>query len=547
MKESKFLRGICYILIPIMIFLIAFSFFYELHRNYIDNNESYYIVEDEYGNIYYQEGDNEYLLAISSNEKEMLDLLSSMTFMNGLAPIIVPVATLILLCMLIFLVISIGHTRGKEEIDLNDLDRIPYEIVFLISGIIASGVIAVLEYTAYNEYELSLNMLIGNWTMAYLASYVIILLNVVTLVKRIKAKTLISSTILGMICKWCYVRLKKVKEEVYDNSSMTVKLIFGVILYIIAIFALPSILDGLGIILLFGLTIWIFYEIIRRINGIKNIEKQLELIYDGKRPENLKKENFTKDYYNMVSYVNDISNGFENAVEQGIKSERLKAELITNVSHDIKTPLTSIINYVDLLKNENIESEKAKEYIEILDNKSQRLKKLIQDLVEASKASSGNIKLNLENLSLSELINQSIGEFEDKFEEKKLSIIKNIPEKDIIIKADSRYMYRIIENLFENITKYALENSRVYIDISYAKENKVKVEFKNISKEKLNITEEELMQRFVRGEKSRTTEGNGLGLSISQSLTEIQGGEFKIVIDGDLFKAELEFEIEKNK
>lgn len=547
MKESKFLRGICYVLIPIMIFLIAFSFFYELHRNYIDNNESYYIVEDEYGNIYYQEENNEYLLAISSNEKEMLDLLSSMTFMNGLAPIIVPVATLILLCMLIFLVISIGHTRGKEEIDLNDLDRIPYEIVFLISGIIASGVIAVLEYTAYNEYELSLNMLIGNWTMAYLASYVIILLNVVTLVKRIKAKTLISSTILGMICKWCYVRLKKVKEEVYDNSSMTVKLIFGVILYIIAIFALPSILDGLGIILLFGLTIWIFYEIIRRINGIKNIEKQLELIYDGKRPENLKKENFTKDYYNMVSYVNDISNGFENAVEQGIKSERLKAELITNVSHDIKTPLTSIINYVDLLKNENIESEKVKEYIEILDNKSQRLKKLIQDLVEASKASSGNIKLNLENLSLSELINQSIGEFEDKFEEKKLSIIKNIPEKDIIIKADSRYMYRIIENLFENITKYALENSRVYIDISYAKENKVKVEFKNISKEKLNITEEELMQRFVRGEKSRTTEGNGLGLSISQSLTEIQGGEFKIVIDGDLFKAELEFEIEKNK
>ena len=547
MKEGKFLRGICYVLIPIMIFLIAFSFFYELHRNYIDNNESYYIVEDEYGNIYYQEEDNEYLLAISSNEKEMLDLLSSMTFMNGLAPIIVPVATLILLCMLIFLVISIGHTRGKEEIDLNDLDRIPYEVVFLISGIIASGVIAVLEYTAYNEYELSLNMLIGNWTMAYLASYVIILLNVVTLVKRIKAKTLISSTILGMICKWCYVRLKKVKEEVYDNSSMTVKLIFGIILYIIAIFALPSILDGFGIILLFGLTIWIFYEIIRRINGIKNIEKQLELIYDGKRPENLKKENFTKDYYNMVSYVNDISNGFENAVEQGIKSERLKAELITNVSHDIKTPLTSIINYVDLLKNENIESEKVKEYIEILDNKSQRLKKLIQDLVEASKASSGNIKLNLENLSLSELINQSIGEFEDKFEEKKLSIIKNIPEKDIIIKADSRYMYRIIENLFENITKYALENSRVYIDISYAKENKVKVEFKNISKEKLNITEEELMQRFVRGEKSRTTEGNGLGLSISQSLTEIQGGEFKIVIDGDLFKAELEFEIEKNK
>ena len=246
----------------------------------------------------------------------------------------------------------------------------------------------------------------------------------------------------------------------------------------------------------------------------------------------------------MVSYVNDISNGFENAVEQGIKSERLKTELITNVSHDIKTPLTSIINYVDLLKKEDIKNDKANEYIEILDNKSQRLKKLIQDLVEASKASSGNIKLNLENLSLLELLNQSIGEFEDKFEEKKLNLVKSFPEKDIYIRADSRYMYRIIENLFENITKYALENSRVYIDVSQ-NGNKVKVEIKNISKEKLNITEEELMQRFVRGEKSRTTEGNGLGLSISQSLTEIQGGEFRIVIDGDLFKAELEFEIVK--
>ena len=338
--------------------------------------------------------------------------------------------------------------------------------------------------------------------------------------------------------------MKKIKEEVYENASLTVKLILIVISYLVVMALLPSMFGPFGVLADIALTIWGFYGIIKRINCMKNIENQLELICNGERPENLKKEDFTKEFRNMVSYVNDTSNGFENAVEQGIKSERLKTELITNVSHDIKTPLTSIINYVDLLKKEDIKNDKANEYIEILDNKSQRLKKLILDLVEASKASSGNIKLNLENISLLELLNQSIGEFEDKFEEKKLNLVKSFPEKDIYIRADSRYMYRIIENLFENITKYALENSRVYIDVSQ-NGNKVKVEIKNISKEKLNITEEELMQRFVRGEKSRTTEGNGLGLSISQSLTEIQNGEFRIKIDGDLFKAELEFEIVK--
>ena len=190
-------------------------------------------------------------------------------------------------------------------------------------------------------------------------------------------------------------------------------------------------------------------------------------------------------------------------------SERLKTELITNVSHDIKTPLTSIINYVDLLKQENIESEKANEYIEILENKSHRLKRLTEDLVEASKASSGNMKLDLEKIGISELINQATGEFEEKFKERKLEIITSLPKEEIYIKADNRYMYRIIENAFSNISKYALINSRVYIDVK-TDANKVNISIKNISAEKLNISEEELMQRFVRGDKSRTTEGSGL-------------------------------------
>ena len=172
-----------------------------------------------------------------------------------------------------------------------------------------------------------------------------------------------------------------------------------------------------------------------------------------------------------IKYINDISNGLEVAVEERIKSERLKTELITNVSHDIKTPLTSIINYVDLIKRENIENEKLKEYVEILEAKAQRLKRLTEDLVEASKASSGNVKLNLEILNLGELINQTTGEFEDKFKEKGLEVVVEIPDEEITIFADSRYMYRIIENAFSNVAKYALTGSRVYVDVIHVDEN----------------------------------------------------------------------------
>ena len=273
----------------------------------------------------------------------------------------------------------------------------------------------------------------------------------------------------------------------------------------------------------------------------KKIENKLKDMYEGKNTAELKESEVETEFRDSVKYINDISNGFENAIEESMKSERLKTELITNVSHDIKTPLTSIINYVDLLKEEKIDNEKANEYIEILDMKSQRLKKLIEDLVEASKASSGAIKLNMENINVVELFKQAIGEFQDKFQNKGLSIITNYEKEYIYIKADSRYLYRVIENLFSNITKYALEASRVYIDIE-TEENKVKISVKNISKERLNISEEELMQRFVRGDKSRTTEGSGLGISIAKSLVELQNGTFKLKIDGDLFKVEIKFD-----
>lgn len=240
-------------------------------------------------------------------------------------------------------------------------------------------------------------------------------------------------------------------------------------------------------------------------------------------------------------YVQDIAGGLSNAVNQSLKSERLKTELITNVSHDIKTPLTSIINYVDLLKKEKMPNEKCTEYLMILDNKSQRLKKLTEDLVEASKASSGNIKLKMEKINVSELVKQVSGEFEDRFHERKLEEIMTLPEEPIFIWADGRYMYRVLENIYSNCAKYAMENTRIYMDVILQKQSVV-IQMKNVSQEKLNISADELMQRFVRGDDSRNTEGSGLGLSIASSLTELQKGKFHIYLDGDLFKITIGFE-----
>ena len=217
-----------------------------------------------------------------------------------------------------------------------------------------------------------------------------------------------------------------------ESTGLVSKLLMVIVGYVVIAIILLSSFGGFGILFDIGLAIFIFYKIVQRINGFTKIEKHLKAMYEGDNATKLKIADFTNEFEKMVMYINDISNGFENAIQDGIKSEKLKTELITNVSHDIKTPLTSIINYVDLLKKEKIENEKAKEYIEILDNKSQRLKKLTEDLIEASKASSGNVKLNLETINVSELLKQATGEFEDKFKEKNLELVMNLPEEKVL-------------------------------------------------------------------------------------------------------------------
>lgn len=246
------------------------------------------------------------------------------------------------------------------------------------------------------------------------------------------------------------------------------------------------------------------------------------------------------DFKQHAENLNHISEGMSLAVEDRIKSERLKTELITNVSHDIKTPLTSIINYVDLLKKEKLDNERVNEYLEVLDRQSARLKKLIEDLVDASRFSTGNISVNLEVTSVNILLDQIVGEYGERLDKNQLKLIIDKPEEDLYIMADGRHIWRALDNLMINICKYAMPSSRVYISMM-AQDGQVILTFRNISRDELNISSEELMERFVRGDKSRNTEGSGLGLSIARSLITLQGGGFEISIDGDLFKASVTF------
>ncbi|MBE5925959.1 MAG: HAMP domain-containing histidine kinase [Lachnospiraceae bacterium] len=250
----------------------------------------------------------------------------------------------------------------------------------------------------------------------------------------------------------------------------------------------------------------------------------------------------TKYMYGVVrenaDYINNLYTGFSKAVEEQIKSEQLKTELITNVSHDLKTPLTSIINYVDLMKKENLDNEKAVEYLEILDKHSKRLKTLTENVIEASKAATGNMEVNVGKVNIDEMLSQALGEYESKFNENNLTAIYTPLEKNNVVQADGNLLWRVIDNIFSNVYKYSMENTRVYIDVTES-DNNINVVIKNISKYQLNIPSDELMQRFVRGDASRSASGNGLGLSISHSLMKLQNGKLEININGDLFTSHI--------
>ncbi len=458
---------------------------------------------------------------------------------ENLPTYLIPLSAISIIIMIVYLIWATGHEKGKEGIQLNSIDKISYEIISIVImfviGMMMSFAIASVES------QIPQRILMSVFLLCYLIGYACLAVWVSTTIRRLKAKQFIRSFLTYKICRWIKITIEKIFRKVTDKENANRKI---TIMYwgfvAISIILACTMWSGIGLLVLIAFWVWTYYKLLQYNKKVQKINEALRNIYEGNPNVKLNEEELEGTLKIMAKYINDIAGGFTNAIEQSLKSERLKTELITNVSHDIKTPLTSIINYVDLLKKEDINNAQIEQYIAVLDKKSQRLKKLIEDLVEASKVSSGNVKLNMEVINLKELLNQTIGEFEDKLDKKNLKIEMDLPNENVLIKADNRYLYRVIENVFSNISKYALEGSRVYIKLEKQKEE-VYLEFKNISKDKLNISAEELMQRFVRGDKSRYTEGSGLGLSIAESLTELQGGKFKIDIDGDLFKVEIKW------
>lgn len=326
-------------------------------------------------------------------------------------------------------------------------------------------------------------------------------------------------------------------------SRIRMLLALGIFLFLeFFLSILVSASDGWFVIflLLFLLDLGALFFVYKTALGRELLLDGLKRITDGELSYKIPKEKLHGDQKTMAQYINRIGDGLDAAVEKSLKDERLKTELITNVSHDLKTPLTSIINYVDLLKRKNFTDPEVLKYLEVLDAKAHRLKSLTEDVVEASKASTGNLTLEMTDINFVEMLYQVMGEFEERLADRHLTLMTHFPDTPAMISADGRRMWRILENLFGNILKYAMENTRVYAEV-LLKHDQVIFTLKNISAQPLNIPAEELTERFIRGDVARNTEGSGLGLSIAQSLTQLQGGTFELYLDGDLFKVCLKF------
>lgn len=477
--------------------------------------------------------------------------------------IIVAVAAGILyLCLFVCQIIFTGRdvdANGEACIRLNAFDRIPTEAAAVIAfgaAVLAVWIlIVVLELAdihvsslSYGEavYEQWFKILLVAGTFA---ADVVVMFFFYSLVRRVKAKILWKNSYLRRLC----CKLKEFAWKVYDNGNIVIRtwipygifLLFNILMFIWAMddYYIPWI--PMIIVILVDIAVGIL--IYRDAKERQGIVEGIETIASGELEHQVETTNLHGDNLTLANSVNSIGKGIKEAVEISMKDERMKADLITNVSHDIKTPLTSIINYVDLIKRERVENEKVQSYIKVLDEKSQRLKQLTDDLVEASKISSGNISLNFERINVTELMNQTIGEFSEKFEQKNLTIVMNVNVQNSVIEADSRRIWRVMENLFNNIYKYAMEGTRVYVTIDSLRDNdgSIEISIKNISASALNCNPDELTERFIRGDVSRTTEGSGLGLSIAKNLTEVQKGTFEIRLDGDLFKVYLTFPLAK--
>lgn len=361
------------------------------------------------------------------------------------------------------------------------------------------------------------------------------LVGLLSLVRRLKAKTVWKNSVLKKALEFAVLLFKNV------NCIWKTILLFGgfLVLQWITLIRYGNLSDISMLVMFLVETAAFIYMVFKAI-GRNRIKKGIKMISAGEVEYKIPLDKLYGDQKEIAEDVNSIGAGLDAALEKSMKSERLKTDLITNVSHDIKTPLTSIINYVELLKQEHFEDPKVQRYIEVLEQKSQRLKNLTEDVVEASKVSSGNISLEFINLNFTELLQQVSGEFKEKFEARNLQEVLILPQEQVVIRADGRRTWRILENIYNNAAKYAMEGTRIYAELSVTKDKAV-FNLKNISKQALNISADELTERFIRGDISRSTEGSGLGLSIAKSLATMQGGTFDLYLDGDLFKVTITF------
>lgn len=451
----------------------------------------------------------------------------------------IPMGLLSLIFFVIYMIMNFKLPKTKREF-WNYYNKIPLEVIVTLLSIDIALIVTIAE-----EPNAFVNQFCIIPIFILLFYFILIIKQLSNFErKRDFFKTSWCVKVIIWLLKKMKSGIKEMRNTIKQNKDfdLTKKIVTVAILCVVAEFIVLTMsgswIEFFVLIILFGIQLWFLIYFVNKLGYLNEIMKGVHRIKEGEINYKIEEKN---DIYfsSLANDINNISQGLENSIEQRIKSERMKSALITNVSHDLKTPLTSIINYVELIKKEeNIQPEYLKDYVQVLDKKSKRLKILIEDLFEASKASTGNIELELVRLDLKQLLQQSIGELEDKLEEANLSLRVNLTEEDTYVLADGRRLYRVFENLLCNISKYSLKNTRVYIDVT-KEDGKIITTMKNISSYELNFDPDEIMERFKRADESRNTEGSGLGLAIARDLVSLQGGKMSIEIDGDLFKAKV--------
>ena len=459
---------------------------------------------------------------------------------------IFPLTVLFIICSVIgfvFLMYASGRQKDTDEIRPSFGVKIPLDLFLAsVAGIFILGLIILVEAGALTEPQDIVIVVI--YITAGLSAALGLSMSIAA---RIKTNTLFKNTVIYMVLHIFYRIFKKIfsfLSFIFRNMHLLAKVCGITAVFFIADFIFSALLLENDVMIL----VWVLFKLFEL--GVillcvlmwNRLLKGAESLANGELTHKIDTSNLVLDFKEHADALNSIAGGMKTAVNERLKSERMKTELITNVSHDIKTPLTSIINYSDLISKEHTENEKITEYSSVLLRQSEKLKRLIEDLIEASKASTGNLDVKLEEMQIDVFVDQAVAEYRDRLEKNMLSVVMSVPEHPVLIMADGRRLWRIFDNIMNNICKYSLSGTRVYISLEEIGK-KAKITFKNTSKDELNISADELLERFSRGDSSRNTDGNGLGLSIAQSLTELQGGELSLVTDGDLFKVILEFPI----